>query len=280
MSVFKYSVIRFRPFAETEEFANIGVIVTRVIDGKIGFKLAPRRFTRIRQFFDQVAYDAYDDVISYLQIELGRAAEYLPKFSTMHGSEIFNDVTRRRESSILFSNPRVTEHDIELDDLIDKFYDRFVKRENVTYSREEFLVRDIRRELRRAGINYFKSVKLNDDVVPVSFPLAYQAAELRAIKPLAFSQKSPMSVLDHGAHWRRRLGLLLDRRRISPGNVLLAVEPPPAGADISTMEAFDVARKDLSALPFKVIDVRDGNYVNHDVISFARHSVEAKPFFT
>lgn len=246
----------------------------------MGYKLAPRRFTRIKNFFDQVAYEAYDDVIAYLRIELARSAEFLPTFSNLNGSEIFNDLIRRRESSVLFSNPRITERDMDLEELVDKFYDRFVKRENITYSREDVLVRDIRRELNRWGIKNFKSIRLNDDVVPVNFPLAHQGLFLRAIKPLAFSQKSPISVLDHGAHWRQRLGLLLERGRISPGNVLLAVEPPPIGAEDSMLEAFDVARRDLSTLPFEVIDVCNGDFVNHQVVEFARETPDSRPLFS
>ncbi|QSR17497.1 DUF3037 domain-containing protein [Novosphingobium sp. KA1] len=279
-AVFKYSVIRFRPFAETEEFANIGVVVTRLNDGLLAYKLAPRRFPRVKHFFDQIAYEAYDEVIAYLDVELSRATEFLPTFTKMAGGAIFDDLVRRRESSVVFSQPRIVEYHLELDDVVEKLYGRFVKRDVVVSSREELLVKDIRRELRRAGINYFHSIRLNDDVVPVNFPLAFdKGKELRAIKPLAFSQKSPLAVLDHGAHWRKRLGILIDRQRIMPGNVLIAVEPPPPNSDHSMMDAFEFARSELELLPFEVVSACSGQFLNDEVIKFAKQSVSNDPIF-
>lgn len=44
--------MRFRPYAETGEFANIGVIVFDIENDEADFRLANRRFARIGHFFD------------------------------------------------------------------------------------------------------------------------------------------------------------------------------------------------------------------------------------
>lgn len=271
--IYRYSVIRFRPYAETGEFANIGILMVSLNSGELGFELAAKRFTRIRGFFDATVHDAYSTAITSLRIELARATEYLPANFGNNGEAIFASITERRESSVIFSESRVVQGQ-GMQPTLDRIFNRLVKRDFTTADTAEVvLTRDIRVELRKYGISQFKSVRLNDDVVPVIFPLAYRGLSLRAIKPLAFSQKNPLGVFDYGAHWKRRLEYLLDKRKIEEGNVLLAVEPPRDDADHRMRDAFHTALSELSELPFSVeIGEKDGR-VNPKIINFAQESV-------
>lgn len=46
----RYSVIRFMPFSETQEFANVGIVIHAPQTGEVQFKLANTRFGRVSQF--------------------------------------------------------------------------------------------------------------------------------------------------------------------------------------------------------------------------------------
>lgn len=268
-NVFKYSIIRFRPFAETEEFANIGVVAIDGTSGQIDFQLAPKRFTRVRQFFEDKAYAAYAHAIDLLNIELPRASEYLPAFHGTDAGKIFSEIVRPRESSIVFSASRVVQSELPLEALVRSLFGRFVKRELTTDNAEHLLTKDIRQALHRIGVRHFRTVKIEDDVIPVTFPLAYRGVELRAIKPLSFSQRSPMGVVDYGAHWRKRLSYILERGRVERGNILIAVDGPEYDADDSMQEAYRLAMGELQQLPFPVVRGEEGGIVNPDIIDFA-----------
>lgn len=271
--IFRYSVIRFRPYAETGEFANIGILIVSLSSGELGFELAPKRFPRVRGFFDAAVHEAYGSAISSLQLELARATEYLPANYGNEGDAIFESITERRESSVIFSESRVIEgQGLQL--TLDRLFTRLVKREFATADTAEVvLTRDIRLALRRYGMRQFKAIRLHDDVVPVVFPLAYKGTALRAIKPLAFSQKNPLSVFDYGAHWKRRIEYLLEKRKVLEGNVFLAIEPPPAGSDHRMGEAFVTAMNELRSLPFPVEIGESAGRVNPKIIDFAQESV-------
>jgi hypothetical protein len=271
-NVFKYSIIRFRPFAETEEFANIGVVAIDGASGQIDFQLAPKRFTRVRQFFEEKAYAAYAHAIDLLNIELPRATEYLTAFHGTDAVKIFSEIIRPRESSIVFSTSRVVQSDLGLEALVRSLFGRFVKRELTNDNAEHLLTKDIRQALHRIGMKHFRTVRIEDDVIPVTFPLAYRDTELRAIKPLSFSQRSPMNVVDYGAHWRKRLSYLLERGRVEQGNILIAVDGPEYDADNSMHEAYKLAMGELQQLPFPIVRGEEAGTVNQEVIDFAAQS--------
>jgi len=269
--VYQYSIIRYLPFSETGEFANIGVIALDLESDRVAFELAPKRFQRVRNFFDTSAHEAYGAAIDMLRVELGRVAHYLPAAGGWSGKSLFSEVTRPRESSIVFSEPRAIQSGEALPRIVERLFARYIKREFAApESAESVLTKDIRKALTRNGIKHFKHVRLEDDVVPVTFPLAYRDRTLRAIKPLAFSQRNPLSVFDYGAHWRKRLSYLLERGKIERGNLLLAVEGPGGEADEPMREAYNLALNELTALPFEVVPAEHDGIVDHRVVEFAR----------
>ena len=269
-TVIKYSIVRFRPFAETGEFANVGVILLRVSDGVMRFRLAPKRFPRVKNFFDESAYKAYEDAISIMELEFSRLTDFLPHFPNFRGADAFNELVKIRESSVIFSEPRLAEVQEDLDEAVERLFGRFVRREAISQTREGLLTRNIRRALKNAGVRGFHSVRLDDDLVPVNFPLAIERGALKAIKPLAFSQKAPLSVLDHGAHWRRRFDILLSKGKLREGNVLIALEPPQLDDEGSLMDAYRLAVEEIRKLPFEVVEAGDADWVQPEIIEFAK----------
>ena len=85
----QYKIIRFTPFVETEEFANIGVVVYCPSTGLVSFKLAPSRFGRITQFFKGMDAQVYTLAIKNLDSELSYLRNVLKERQT---SEIGNQV--------------------------------------------------------------------------------------------------------------------------------------------------------------------------------------------
>lgn len=256
--IYRYSIIRFRPFAETGEFANIGIIVFDLTSGQARFRLARKRFARIGHFFDQETHRAYSNAVEGLRIELPRLIEYVPETFSRSAIDQFSDLFGSRESSILFSTPRVIKSSSGLDNVADDLFDRFVKRDfDKAIDPESVLAKDIRRALHRLGIKHFKSLKIHDEIVPISFPLGHRGHKTAAIKPLAFRHKSPLHVVDYGAHWKRRLSYHLENKNLEPDSVFLAVEGPSDNSDDQFYDAFQLALDELRELPFEVKTVAD-----------------------
>jgi hypothetical protein len=266
--LYRYSIIRFRPFAETGEFANVGVLVADVQTGRATFRLAAKRFPRIKYFFDK-AYDSYRKANVYLRDELERAVHEVPLLMSKGDEFFLSHFVREREASIIFSPPRVLKSDDDLSAVSDILYDRYVGRNFETLENVEVrLTKGIRDKLRSHGITHFKTIRLEDDVAPIILPLAYRSNEIYGIKPLAFSQKTPLGILDHGSNWKTRFEYLVDKGRLKPKNILLALDPPH-NEDSSFQEAYEIVKSDLNRLPFQKVVVDQSYLMDQIILDFA-----------
>ncbi|HJO65170.1 MAG TPA: DUF3037 domain-containing protein [Sphingomonas sanguinis] len=126
-TLYRYAIIRFCPFAETEEFANIGVIALDLSHGQIDYRIAAKDFPRIERFFGSVGYVAYQGAIDLLRLELGRISEYMLGYAARNGESAFQTIIAPRESTIRFSEPRIAQADMPLLLFIEGLYTRFVR---------------------------------------------------------------------------------------------------------------------------------------------------------
>ncbi len=69
----RYAVVQFLPYAETGEFANVGIALLCPDTGYFGFRLQnARRTKRITGFFERLDRSIYVRALDLFQQELGR----------------------------------------------------------------------------------------------------------------------------------------------------------------------------------------------------------------
>ncbi|WP_143871538.1 DUF3037 domain-containing protein [Catenovulum sediminis] len=124
-----YAVVRFMPFAETREFANVGVVVIAPKLGLYDFKLAPKSFKRVNQFFDDLDGVVYRHAIEGFESELTRIRQYLVDHH-VYGQNLvdyFKEITRTRESVLHFGEVgTLLTTDIKV--ATEQLYQRFIGR--------------------------------------------------------------------------------------------------------------------------------------------------------
>lgn len=276
-TIFKYSIIRFQPSADLGEFANIGIVALDAAHRRLQFKLARQRFRRLREFFGDDSYQAYGAAIEHLRIELDQLTQGNGFWSNWEPALAFSHLTRTHESAILFSDERTILTTKPIDEVVDGLFARLVTRQRQE-GHDLDLIRDIRQELRQHGIRSFRAIRMEDPVVPVTFPIAHRNGGIKAIHPLVFTQKSPLSVFDHGALWKRRFNYLLDHNKIGDKSILLAVDPPEVGLSSGLTSAYIEAMNEIRALPFETIPAELNGKVNPRIIEFAAESVPQRLF--
>lgn len=267
-AIYQYSIIRFLPFADLGEFANIGIVALDRQNKILQFRLARARFRRLREFFGEDAYRAYRAAIEHLRLELGSLTAGVRFWANWEPERAFSHLTRTHESSIIFSEVRTLLSKDHIDDVVDTLFDRLIERQRQE-AHDLDLIKDIRQELISKGIKGFRAIRVDDDVVPVTFPLAYKGERLNAIQPMVFAQKTPLSVFDHGAMWKRRLSYLLDQNKIDDGSVILAINPPDEDAGNSLRHAYREAMSELDSLPFEIVIAEVDGRINNRIVDFA-----------
>lgn len=263
-----FTTIRFMPFAETAEFANVGVLVYAPKTGYLDFKLAPRRFKRISNFFDDLDGTLYSTAISTFTSEL----TYLKQASKgMKGHQLvnfMNEVTRKREGIMVFGETSVIRTGCPEESLL-HLYSRFVGRSFASSKehREQVMLRALRKDLSKFIIN----VKYNERELYTGFskfklPLVAETKDcIRAIKPLSFNQDKPLQLVDHGDRWISRIKHLIRAKAISKDNFLFTIEKPKYNSD-EFINAFKIVDDGMRELGVKVFPFEE----KESILEFAK----------
>ncbi|WP_281222783.1 DUF3037 domain-containing protein [Photobacterium sanguinicancri] len=269
-AVIQFSIIRFMPFAETQEYANVGVIVFSPATGFIDFKLAPPRFKRVSDFFDDLEGKLYSCAIESFHEELDRVKYFAKGMKGAELSNLMNEVTRVREGIMLFgetgailtSTPNET-----LEQLFDSYIGRNFK--NNREYREAQMVRALRNDLTKSLTIKYKEQSLETDYSPFKLPLVAKEANIvKAIKPLAFDQKTPLALADHGDRWISRVKHLLNADAIKRDNFLFAIEEPRSKKS-EFKKAFDAVGMGMKELGVQVVPFKEKD----DIIKFAQFDI-------
>jgi L-rhamnose isomerase len=267
-AVYQYAVVRFMPFIETREFANVGVVLIAPKTGKFLFKLAPKRFGRVTKFFDDLDGQLYKNAIDSFTAELDRIQHYCINHG-IRGKELveyFTEVTRHRESVLHFGNIGRMMGETELVEL-DKLYQRFVARDFVNDEyREQQMVKVLRQTFVKELQLKFTQQNLMAGVLDIPMPLVHKGAQgYRVIKPLAFEQKTPLKAYEHGVHWLKRVEKLIEKRVVFKDRALFTVERP-AKDKTDMIQVYDDVVGEIKQLGVKVDQFADIN----NILQFAK----------
>lgn len=260
-----YAIIRFQPHVETEEFANIGIVLVAPRMGFLDFKLETRRLARLTNFFDSIEAATVRAILRNYYVELKRIRDLAghngngqTRFEfdvTDNAEHLFSTLTKDREGIIQFSDIRFAMTDsprVKLGEL----FDYYVRR-NFASSvyREGLLEKEVRATLKMQELGrIFKPMAFTDGIYSAKFPFVeIQGNEaLTILKPLYLGQDEPTRILDHGNKWLFTINRL---RETLPNKVVFAVEGPDDKAKRrqAFQETIDLFKKNA----IKVVDAKN-----------------------
>lgn len=254
----QYAIIRFLPYAETGEFANVGVVLACPATGYLAARLMPiKRTGRITGFFEQLDARVYRESLKYLRDELDRVQEVVQqggKQGRLIGTQqLFEGLTRTREGLLRFSDVRVVMAD-DPETTLDQLFARFVERDFVNKEYHDYLlVRGVRQVLAKANLReYFKPEEIGNEYLHIQVPFVHvrDGTPTYAIKPLGLDKGDPNQVFENGGHWVDRIRRLR-KHNLLPEQMLFAVKKPDAG-DIKARKAADEIVDELRDVGMKV----------------------------
>ena len=246
----RYAIVQFLPYAETGEFANIGVVLVCPSTGYFGFELQTKRHARVTSFFDEISGTRYRAAVKALHGELCRlqrlVADLPEERRAQHVRALFSHLVSPRETLMRFGGERA----VLVDDpavMLRKLFGHYVDR---SFATPEYVEATIGRRLKVLLThlqlpNPFKPESIGNDEVHASFPLVQrEQGELRkAIKPFNLSQAEPNDIYAHGDVWVQKVKRLRQRELLPP-KVLFAVQAPPQ-EDLKRWHAFEEIRDEL-----------------------------------
>lgn len=231
-----YAIIRFQPHVETEEFANVGVVLVAPSISYFDFRLETKRLARVNAFFDKLEPALVREMLRNYSVELRRIRDLAGhkgdgqrrfEFETRDNAEhLFNALTKDREGVIRFSDVRFA-MSASPKKTIDELFDHYVRHSfvNAVY-REGLLEKNIRALLRMDFVGKtYRPRNFTDGVYSAKFPFVEIEDDraIRVLKPIFLGQDDPTRILDHGNKWAFTIKRL---KKVLPKDVILAVEGP------------------------------------------------------
>jgi hypothetical protein len=235
----QYALLRFRPFAETGEFANVGIVLLAPEARFFGFRLL-NRYGRITQFFKELDKKVYLNGRELFKEELERFAAQLRKLAqdgrktvpdVRLAVDLFAELVRHREAILQFDERRVVLAD-----------DPKAKLEG-----------SIRKLLIRAQVaENYRPEKLGDADFSVNFPFVRmtEGHADRVIKPLYLAQNDTTKIITHGGQWVDKIRRLRKRQAL-PESVMFPVTAP--AFDTRAYRAFEEISEDLAAERVQIV---------------------------
>lgn len=261
----EYAIVRFMPISETQEFANVGIVLWSNTEHKVLTKLAPAPFHRINNFFDDVDGNLYKFARSFMEAELARITTYVHGKGKEYTDSVMKEFIRQREGVMTFSEPgALITNDCQI--ALEQLYNTYIGRDlKVTKEqRERGMVRELRESFNTLHLKY-KEKPLNTGFGEIKVPLVAEiGSELRAIKPMAFNHSKPMDIADHGDKWISRIGHALKAKAINPENFLFTVEGPRSQKD-DVLMAYETVVEGMKGIGVNVIPFSS----TRDILDFA-----------
>lgn len=271
--VCQYAIVRFLPYLETGEFANVGVVMACPATGYFDFKLL-NRVRRITAFFEELDTGIYRRARGDFQQELLRIHNLLgPNKGQVQTPEfvhqLFAELTRPREAMMRFEGGRVLMTDDPAQQL-EELFGHYVERNFATKAyQEQLLDKTVRKVLVDAQLDkLFRANTIgNADSYHAKFPFVHfdDGRAVKAIKPLHLAQTDPAAIFDHGWAW---LGKVQKLRalRVLPEGVLFPVQGPTE-AKGERFEMFQDITEKLAANDVQVVATTE----IEKIVAFARN---------
>lgn len=276
MSLFacRYAVVQFLPYAETGEFANVGVVLLCPERGFFDFRLQnTRRTKRITGFFERLDRAVYVRAQQLFEQELARVktlldGEVFPRTNTDGARQLFAALTHPREAIVRFAPARAVmtaEPEKELETL----FRRYVEHDFATPEhREEVLEKRIAQLLRDLPLaKPFQAHTIGNDETRARFPFVLMENDrpTKAIKPLFLAQDEPHKIFEHADFWLPKMRRLR-ARGLLPDATLISTEGPHDD-DSKRFKAFAEIRDELAGMNLLTANASDTEAIRRFALS-------------
>ena len=264
--VCNYAISRFRPYRESGEFVNVGVVLVCDQLDFFGYLFERRKHKRITDFFPELNFDVFKAGLRGLLKELVRVADrkdgatqFVFGVEAEARTALFKELVRTREALFHFGEVGTvlaTDPKAKLQDL----YDCYIKRQFASDReyQEVIMRRQLGEFLEKAKLAQFyrQDIRVGDENYHVSLPFVHlEAAEPRkALKPLHLDKAWPTEIYRHGDAWISTVRRLRQINSL-PKDFLFAVKYP--GSDIKCQTAADDVCKELQTLETLTVPFAD-----------------------
>ncbi len=237
--VCNYAIARFRPYHETAEFVNVGIVLICPQVGYFGHIFEHRKHKRITDFFPELDVEVFRAGLRGLRQEIARVSGREEEMETRQlvmreaadaNMAGFRELVRPREAlfqfggigTVMATDPHAKlqelfQHYIKRQFARDREYQEIIMRRNLAdFLRKNHLERD-----------YKIDQRVGDEAYHVVLPFVHfdNGIASKAIKPLHLDKEGTTEIYRHGDAWISTVKRLRQINHL-PKNLLFTVKGP------------------------------------------------------
>lgn len=227
----RFAVIRFMPYIQTREFANIGIVLTCPKTGYFDYKIEPK-YARLSKFFQHFNATVYRAATLAFADELERLKNALQSsYRPDEFRSVLDHIARPREAIILTSEIGVTGALNEEQEL-ERLFDYYVCHSFAKTQPEALFTKEIQRMVRHlqaAHPFYYEETLGNKEGFHAKLPIVQKTESgqvLKIIKPIYFGQKDPAEIYYKSDGWVAKINRLRQQGYIEQPAILFPYIPP------------------------------------------------------
>ena len=235
--VCNYAIARFRPYRETGEFANVGVVLICPEVDYFGHAFERRKYKRITDFFPELDLNVFQAGLSGLLKELSRVTSREKETAQLVlGGEAqariaaFKELVRTRETIFNFSDVG-TALAADPKEKLKQLFEFYVERHFAAEREYQEIVmrRGLGEFLQKINLARFyrQDYRIGDDNYNVTIPFVHLEGNTprKVIKPLHLAKDATTEIYRHGDAWISTIRRLEGIHRL-PKEFLFTVEQP------------------------------------------------------
>lgn len=262
-----YAALRFLPYRETGEFANVGVVVWAPAARFFSYRCNLRLGKRIRGFFPDLDLDFYRKAVCGAQGLLDALHDqFAGKLTLQQDVQVqrFHELVRTREGLMTFGPAGAMLADSP-EQALDELYQRLVLRQFTKKPeyQEVVMQRRLGACLRTWKLMQFyrKDVIVGDDHFRITAPFAHlvDLTPAKILRPLDFDKKDSTGIYKHGDVWVAALRRLREFNTL-PQQVIIPVRLPGTG---ERLDAAHQVMRDLANAGAQTMSIDDEDAVRN-----------------
>ncbi|NBI12527.1 DUF3037 domain-containing protein [[Haemophilus] felis] len=236
-----YSFVRYRPYFETGEFVNVGLLMCEPERRKLTYRLVSKNNKRVNDFFYRSKL--FEQIRETIDDELKYIVSQAFNVSAKEMAQFFHHYVDVKEGIVQYSNAAVGQVD-DPQTYFNKLYTQFIQNAGVkTESQEQIILKHYKALFKAENdqilLNY-KQHTVKGEMAKFTLPLALKNDGdnyiLKAVKPLAFDQIESPSMIEHCDSWVAKINRANEEGLLKKDNILFTLDTPDTAKKSNILE--------------------------------------------
>ncbi|QIM63180.1 hypothetical protein A1D29_07745 [Pasteurellaceae bacterium Orientalotternb1] len=224
-----YSFVRYRPYFETGEFVNVGLLMCEPERQKLTYRLVNKNNKRVTDFFYRSKL--FESVRETINQELDYIVNQAFNFTPQEMARFFHHYVDVKEGIVQYSNAAVGVVD-DPQVYFNQLYTQFIQNAGVkSESQENEMIKHYRAIFKAHHneiLSHYKQHLVQGEMAKFTLPLALKSENseriLKGIKPLAFDQVETSSMIEHCDTWVAKINRATEEGLLEKEDILFMLD--------------------------------------------------------